>query len=57
MVDTFLKDGNFQVRALTRNTNSPKAQAISKQGAEVIQANFDDPDSLIKAFEVCTPCF
>lgn len=55
VVDTFLKDGNLQVRALTRNTDSPKAQALAKQGAEVVQANFDDLDSLRKAFEVCKP--
>ena len=40
------------VRAITRNPNSDAAKALTSQGAQVIQANFDDENSLAKAFEV-----
>jgi uncharacterized protein YbjT (DUF2867 family) len=40
-----LKDG-WQVRALTRNPQSAKAQALGKLGATLVTADFDDPASL-----------
>jgi uncharacterized protein YbjT (DUF2867 family) len=40
----------FTVRALARNVNSDKARALAKLGAEVVQANVDDVDSLRRAF-------
>src|SRR5207302_22943 len=45
------KSGEFAVRALTRNVNSEKAQALAKLGAEVVQANVDDVESLKRAFD------
>ena len=44
------KSGEFTVRAITRNVNSEKAQRLAKMGAEVIQADLDNYDSLKKAF-------
>ena len=44
------KNGGFTVRAITRNINSEKAKALDEQGAEVVSANLDELDSLIKAF-------
>ncbi|MDX1546505.1 MAG: NmrA/HSCARG family protein, partial [Rhodothermales bacterium] len=44
-------DSAFQVRAITRNPDSDKAQALAGQGAEVVQADLDDLDSLKRAFE------
>ena len=44
------KNGGFTVRAITRNINSEKAKALAEQGAEVVSANLDNLDSLIKAF-------
>jgi uncharacterized protein YbjT (DUF2867 family) len=41
----------FAVRALTRNVNSPAAQELAKQGAEVVSADVDDPESLKGAFD------
>jgi hypothetical protein len=41
----------WTVRALTRNPASPAAQKLSASGITVVQASFDDPDSLAKAFE------
>ncbi|KAF4337217.1 hypothetical protein FBEOM_8910 [Fusarium beomiforme] len=46
----FLSLPNWHVRALTRNSTSPKAQALKNLGAEIVEADMNDPDSLIKAF-------
>jgi uncharacterized protein YbjT (DUF2867 family) len=43
-------EGGFAVRALTRDTGSDKARALAAQGAEVVAANIDDPQSLARAF-------
>jgi uncharacterized protein YbjT (DUF2867 family) len=45
-----LKDG-WHIRALTRNPDSPKAQALAAAGAEVVQGNMDDRQSLQSAFQ------
>lgn len=42
---------NWQVRAVTRNPESEKAQTLKEFGAEVIQADMEDRPSLEKAFE------
>jgi uncharacterized protein YbjT (DUF2867 family) len=44
------KSGGFTARALSRDPNSEKAKALAKAGAEVVQANADDVDSLTRAF-------
>ena len=44
------KDGEFTPRALTRHTDSDKAKALTKAGAEVVQADLDDERSLTRAF-------
>ncbi|BBH67338.1 nucleotide-diphosphate-sugar epimerase [Actinoplanes sp. OR16] len=43
-------DGGYAVRALTRDATSPKAQELVKLGAEVVQADNYDEESLMKAF-------
>jgi uncharacterized protein YbjT (DUF2867 family) len=45
------KNGPFALRAVTRNPASDKAQALAKEGAEIVRADADDPGSLEKAFE------
>ena len=40
----------FVARALTRDANSDKAKALANLGAEVVEANLDDVDSLKRAF-------
>jgi uncharacterized protein YbjT (DUF2867 family) len=45
------RNGEFAVRALTRDIHSEKAQALAKAGAEVVAADIDDPASLRNAFE------
>ena len=44
------KDGQFTPRAITRNVNADKAKALAKAGAEVVQADLDDEESLKRAF-------
>ncbi|KAK7414936.1 hypothetical protein QQX98_006261 [Neonectria punicea] len=51
VVNSFLNDPVWRVRAITRNTSSPKAQALAARGAEVVQADMDSPATLSAAFE------
>jgi uncharacterized protein YbjT (DUF2867 family) len=52
LVKAILADptGDYAVRALTRDTTSPRAQELGKLGAEVVQADNYDEESLVKAF-------
>jgi hypothetical protein len=51
VVESFLSDPNWKVRALTRDSASSEAQALSFKGAEVVQADLDDSSTLTSAFE------
>ena len=42
--------GGFAVRAVTRKASSEKAQELAKLGAEVVEADVDDVESLKRAF-------
>jgi uncharacterized protein YbjT (DUF2867 family) len=44
-------EGGFTARAVTRNAGSDKAKALADAGAEVVEADVDDPASLRAAFE------
>jgi uncharacterized protein YbjT (DUF2867 family) len=44
-------DSEFTVRAVVRDKNSDKAKELSNMGAELVQADLDDPESLKKAFK------
>jgi uncharacterized protein YbjT (DUF2867 family) len=44
------QDHGFTARAITRNAGSDKARELAKLGAEVIEADVDDVQSLEKAF-------
>ena len=52
LVEAILNDpnGGFAARAITRDRTSDKARAIAAKGAEVVQADLDDVESLRKAF-------
>ncbi len=43
-------DGGFAVRALTRDASSEKARALAALGADVVDADVDDVESLKRAF-------
>ena len=47
----FLQDSNYKVRGITRNTTSAQAQSLSAQGVEIVEADLDDVNSLISAFQ------
>ncbi len=53
LADSILNDksGEFKLRALTRNTNSDKAKALAQRGAEVVEVDIDNHESLVSAFK------
>lgn len=50
VVNTLLKDKTYNIRAVTRNPQSPNAQKLAAEGVTIVQADLDDYDSLVKAF-------
>ena len=50
VVSAFLSNPAYKVRAITRNTTSASAQALTASGAEVVQADIESPSSLAAAF-------
>lgn len=52
VANVLLETPGWKVRAVTRNANSEKARDLAERGAEVVQANFDDVESLKEAFKV-----
>ena len=40
-----------KVRAMTRNPDGERARALAAAGAEVVQGDFDDPESLVRAVD------
>lgn len=57
VADVFLNEAGWRVRAVTRNPSGGKAQALAARGAEVVQADLDDPSTLPPAFESATAIF
>jgi uncharacterized protein YbjT (DUF2867 family) len=45
------KNGGYAVRAITRNANADKAQALAQQGAEIVVADLDKKDSMKQALK------
>ena len=46
-----LLDRGFQVRALTRDPQAPKAQALADQGAEAVQGDMQDRSAMKRVLE------
>lgn len=42
----------WSVRAITRNAGSDAAKKLAEEGIEVVQASFEDEESLAAAFKV-----
>lgn len=57
VVNRFLKEDGWQVRAVTRDVNSEKAQTLKARGASVAAASFDDVESMVQAFEGATAIY
>ncbi|OAL26880.1 hypothetical protein AYO20_09913 [Fonsecaea nubica] len=51
VINAVLADGSYKVRGLTRNPSSDKAAALGKRGVEVVKADINNEQSLVKAFE------
>ena len=47
-----LETGKWHVRGITRKPDGDPAKAIEELGVEVVKADLDDVDSLLKAFDV-----
>jgi len=45
------KESEFTARAITRNAGSDKAKELEKMGAEIVEADVNDKESLAKAFD------
>ena len=52
VVDAALASGTYQIRAVTRDIQSDKAQALAAQGVQLVAADLNDEQSLVKAFDV-----
>jgi hypothetical protein len=50
VIDAFLKDDEYTVRGVTRQTHSAKAQALTKRGVEMVVGDVHDEKSLAQAF-------
>ena len=50
-------DGGYTARAITRKAGSDKAMALAKAGAEVVEADLDNAESLKRAFAGCYGAF
>ncbi|KAL4960345.1 uncharacterized protein BDV14DRAFT_211767 [Aspergillus stella-maris] len=48
---------DWAIRGITRNTSSPKAQALTARGIEMVTADFDDEESIAAAFTGATAIF
>jgi hypothetical protein len=55
VVNVMKKTPGWKVRAITRNTESDAAKKLVVDGVEVVQASFDDEESLKRAFNVSGP--
>ncbi|KAK9770366.1 hypothetical protein AB5N19_13966 [Seiridium cardinale] len=57
VVNIMRKTPGWKVRAITRNSNSESAQKLAADGIEVVEATFDDEDSLVRAFQGVSAVF
>lgn len=55
IVRVMLETGEWNVRAVTRNPDSEAAKSLVLNGVEVVYAEYDDEDSVRRAFKVSTP--
>jgi len=51
VVEALLPDKSLRIRGVTRNANSEAAKSLASKGVEVVTADLNDEDSLVKAVE------
>ena len=52
VVNAALESAGYKVRALTRNVESEKAKVLAAKGVELVAADVNNKESLIRAFQV-----
>jgi nucleoside-diphosphate-sugar epimerase len=52
-----LPDKPYRLRGITRNVDSDAAKSLAQKGVEMVTANLNDTDSLIKAFKGASALF
>ena len=52
VIAALLPDKSLKIRAVTRNVNSDAAKSLQAQGVELVTADLDNEESLVKAIEV-----
>lgn len=52
VVNAFLQDPSFKIRAIARDPNSASALKLIDQGVEVVYGDINDGPSLVQAFKV-----
>jgi len=57
VIQAILEDGKYAARALTRNPEGEKAKALKQAGVEVVAADLDDVDSLVRALDGAEKAF
>ncbi|GKT64330.1 HSCARG dehydrogenase [Colletotrichum tofieldiae] len=57
VVNQLLQDPKWKVRGITRSVHSEKAKQLIQRGVDVVLADVNDEDSLVKAFEGVTAIF
>ena len=57
VVSRFSKDPAWKVRGVTRNLSSDKAKVLVAKGIEMVQADTNDEESLVRAFQGATAIF
>lgn len=49
VANTFLNEPGWTVRGVTRDPTKAASQTLTKRGAEMVQGDFDDPQSMFRA--------
>jgi len=57
VVDWLLRDGNYRVRAITRDMKSECAKKLQDRGCELVQADLCKSESILNALDGCAAFF
>ena len=52
VVNAFLRDSSFKIRAIARDLSSAPAKVLAARGVDVVHGDINDEESLVKAFKV-----
>jgi len=57
VITAALKEGTWKIRGITRNVDSDSAKALTAKGVEMVTADLNDEQSLLKAFQGSTAIY